>query len=63
MKYPPSGPMAPTLASLKYVDFSQDQAEQETWIGKQFNELLAKMEPHLPANIVEKTKSKACLLS
>jgi len=63
MNYPPSGPMAPTLSVLKYTDFTKDEKEQETWNGDSFKELLERMRPYLPSDIVENTKSKACLIS
>jgi len=63
MDYPPSGPMAPTLSVLKYTDFTKAINEQETWNGESFKELLERIQPHLPSDIVEKTRSKACLIS
>ncbi len=63
INYPPSGPMSPTLSVLKYIDFTKDLNEQETWNGDSFKELLKHMKPHLPIDIVENTTSKACVIS
>jgi hypothetical protein len=66
MKYPPSGPMAPTLSILKYIDFTHNIDEKNSsisWSGKPFDDLLQRMKPHLSKPIVEKVTSKACIIS
>ena len=64
MTYPPSGPMALVLSTIKYVDFTKDMSEQETWMGNAFRELMERMRPHMPIDVVEHvTKSKACIIS
>lgn len=64
MSYPPSGPMSPTLSVLKYINFTKDLTEQETWNGKSFNLLLETIREYLNKDKVNKkdSKSKACVL-
>jgi hypothetical protein len=65
MKYPPPGPMAPTLSLIKYIDFTNKYNENNmiSWNGDCFNELLERMKVYLKPNTIEKVTSKACIIS
>lgn len=61
LKYPPAGPMAPTLSTLKYIDYSsQDDIK---WEGVYLKQLLERLREHLPKSTVDKVTSRACLIS
>jgi hypothetical protein len=62
MKYPPAGPMAPTLSVIKYIDFT-DQQHQDNWEGEPFDKLVEEMQKHLPQDTVNSVKSRACVIS
>jgi hypothetical protein len=65
MKYPPAGPMAPTLSVLNYIDFTSNIDENNcvSWNGAPFDDLLRKMKSYLPKSTVDKVTSKACIIS
>jgi hypothetical protein len=65
MKYPPAGPMAPTLSVLKFIDFTDnfDDKNSILWKGDCFNELLDRMRPYLSKNTIDKVTSRACIVS
>ncbi|XP_062598650.1 uncharacterized protein LOC134260086, partial [Saccostrea cucullata] len=46
--WPPGGPMSMVLTQLLYVNFSKDESIQLSWEGKAFDELLKKIEEHIP---------------
>jgi hypothetical protein len=62
MKYPPEGPMAPTLSVIKYIDFT-DANNQKNWDGDPFLELVDRMKLHLSNDTVTRVTSKACIIS
>jgi hypothetical protein len=62
LKYPPAGPMAPTLAVLKYIDFTQED-DDKLWDGEPFNELMESIKPLLPQTTVNHVISTACVIS
>jgi hypothetical protein len=62
MKYPPEGPMAPTLSVIKYIDFT-DASNQKNWDGDPFLELVDRMKLHLSNDTVTRVTSKACIIS
>jgi hypothetical protein len=70
--YPPAGPLGPILGSLKFIDFTKDLNEQNTWKGDRFNEMMERLKINLPDDIVNEVEnkipdavrnSKACILS
>jgi hypothetical protein len=65
MKYPPAGPMSPTLSLIKYIDFSNKYDENNciSWNGDCFTELLERMKVYLSKNTIDKVTSKACVIS
>ena len=46
--YPPAGPMGPILASLPYIDFTENLDEQNSWTGVHFKELVENLKTLLP---------------
>ncbi len=62
LKYPPPGPMAPTLAVLKYIDFTQED-DDKLWDGDPFNELMESIKPLLPQTTANHVISTACVIS
>lgn len=65
LKYPPPGPMAPTLSLLKYIDFTPNFTVENDirWEGEPFDQLLENLKSHLPKETVEKVTSRACVIS
>lgn len=66
LKYPPPGPMAPTLGVLKCINFTSNNinANNEiSWEGKAFNDLLAAMKTHLSEKTIQVVTSRACIIS
>lgn len=61
LKYPPAGPMAPTLSTLEYIDYTKDN--DFSWRGENLNMLLERLSPHLPQKTVETVTSRACVIS
>lgn len=61
LKYPPAGPMAPTLSALKYLDFSKQ--EDVKWDGENLRVLLERLREHLPESTVNTVISRACVIS
>ena len=62
MKYPPAGPMAPTLSVIKHIDYS-DPNLQAAWEGDPFLELVERMKLHLSNDTVNRVTSRACVIS
>lgn len=66
LKYPPPGPMAPTLGALKHIDFTKSNITKDDeilWEGKAFQQLMEAMKPHLSQNTVDVVTSRACVIS
>lgn len=61
LKYPPAGPMAPTLSTLEYLDFSKE--DEVKWEPEKLNLLLERLKEHLPKNTIETVTSRACVIS
>ncbi|XP_046350461.2 uncharacterized protein LOC124131312 [Haliotis rufescens] len=47
--WPPSGPMSMVFTQLLYINFSKDESVQEKWSGKEFDEMVDKINNHMPA--------------
>ncbi|XP_046574437.1 uncharacterized protein LOC124282474 [Haliotis rubra] len=47
--WPPSGPMSMVFTQLLYINFSKDESVQEKWTGKEFDEMVGKINNHIPA--------------
>lgn len=62
LRYPPPGPMAPTLSVLKYLDFSHKE-DNEIWEGDGLKFLLENLKSHLPKSTVDTVTSRACVIS
>ncbi|XP_048253085.1 uncharacterized protein LOC124147002 isoform X2 [Haliotis rufescens] len=52
MTWPPSGPMSMVFTQLLYINFAKDEAVQERWDGDTFEELLTKLDYHVPGIII-----------
>ena len=77
LKYPPSGPMAPILGELEFVDFAPNYKAIEArkaagdgindpsdiWFGESFEKLMKGIESHMPESTVHRVTSKACVIS
>lgn len=65
LKYPPPGPMSPTLGVLKFIDFTQnfDATDDIKWEGEPFKDLLTAMQPYLPQKTVDVVTSRACIIA
>lgn len=66
LKYPPPGPMSPTLGALKYVNFTANIAainDEISWEGEPFNKLMNAMKPHLSESTIQTVTSRACIIS
>lgn len=66
LKYPPSGPMSPTLGVLKYIDFTKNinpNNQEISWDDKPFKDLLMSLKPHLAQKTVDVVTSRACIIS
>lgn len=61
LKYPPPGPMAPTLSTIEYLDFTDEEIIK--WQGVKLNSLLERLRNHLPKTTVDKVTSRACVIS
>lgn len=61
LKYPPAGPMAPTLSAIEFLDFSKE--DEFKWEGLKLNMLLVRLREHLPKTTVQTVTSKACVIS
>jgi hypothetical protein len=61
LKYPPAGPMAPTLSTIPFLDFTKEQDVK--WEGAKFNSLLERLKEHLPKTTVDTVTSRACVIS
>ncbi len=46
--WPPTGPMSMVFTQLLYINFSKDEKVQEKWVGKEFDELISKIESYVP---------------
>lgn len=65
LKYPPPGPMSPTLGVLKCVDFTPNinASNEIAWDGKPFDQLLTTMKTYLSEKTVQVVTSRACIIS
>lgn len=65
LKYPPPGPMSPTLGVLKFIDFTGNITEDGDilWQGNPFKELMEALKPHFSQKTVDSVTSKACIIS
>ncbi|XP_067664704.1 uncharacterized protein [Haliotis asinina] len=54
--WPPSGPMSMVFTQLLYINFSKDESVQEKWTGKEFEEMVGKINKHMPA-LVERNRN------
>ncbi|XP_067667248.1 uncharacterized protein [Haliotis asinina] len=58
MTWPPLGPMSMVFTQLLYINFGNDETVQERWDGEKFDELLTKLDHHVPGIIILGTMSK-----
>ncbi|XP_046581524.1 LOW QUALITY PROTEIN: uncharacterized protein LOC124288969 [Haliotis rubra] len=58
MTWPPSGPMSMVFTQLLYINFGKDETVQERWDGENFDELLTKLDYHVPGIIILGNMSK-----
>lgn len=59
MKWPPDGPMSMVFTELLFINFYRDQEVQMVWKGDKFDELMTKLNMHVPelAGSEDKTKT------
>ena len=48
VKWPPSGPMSMVFTELLYINMYKDETIQTTWKGDKFDELIGKLQLHVP---------------
>lgn len=65
LKYPPPGPMSPTLSVLKYINFTSSISSNGdiSWEGESFEKLLSAMKGNLSEKTIQVVTSRACVIS
>ncbi|KAH3853811.1 hypothetical protein DPMN_096346 [Dreissena polymorpha] len=49
MKWPPGGPMSMVFTELLFINMYKDPNTQKTWSGPKFDELIQKLQEHIPS--------------